>query len=68
MMVKEYVRQQQSDAQGAWKLVFHKYGGKDAEELVLIGEALADTQALATAVADTARVATIVSWIQSDSS
>lgn len=54
-----------------WKLGFHTYGrsgrvkGQKVEllpdEVFIVGEALADTQALATAVCDTARVATIVS-------
>lgn len=57
-----------------WKLDFHTYGrtgrvnGKRVElqpdEVFIIGEALAETQSLATAVADTARVATIVSLRQ----
>jgi hypothetical protein len=54
-----------------WKLDFHTYGrsgrvnGQKADvqpdEVFIVGEVLAETQALATAVSDTARVATIVS-------
>lgn len=54
-----------------WKLDFHTYGGRrrvngewvdlQPDEVFIIGEVLAETQALATIVCDTARVATIVS-------
>jgi len=68
--IKEYVAQNQSEP-GMWKLGFHTYGRSGRvnrqkvdllpDEVFIVGEALADTQALATTVCDTARVATIVS-------
>lgn len=73
LRVKAYVAQNQVD-QGVWKLDFHTYGrtGRvdgqrvdlQPDEVFIIGEALAETQSLATAVADTARVATVVSLRQ----
>ncbi|EXJ69917.1 uncharacterized protein A1O5_06990 [Cladophialophora psammophila CBS 110553] len=66
--VKGYVRQQHG-TQDSWHLAFHIYDGKHKDiaselprapgEIFLIGEAMAGTQALATALADTARIATI---------
>lgn len=74
--MKAYVRQQTDETLGSWQLEFHKYDGKNApytsktknlpEKVFLIGEALADNQALATTVADTARIATIVSSVTTD--
>jgi len=72
--VTSYVQYQQRGVQESWKIDFHTYKGGSsgsniekgavAEEVFLIGEALAETQALATAVADTARIATIVSQVR----
>ena len=69
--VRAYVRQQHDRVQETWQLQFHIYDGrnKDAslrtdivpEEVFLIGEVLAETQVMATALADTARIATVVS-------
>lgn len=45
---------------GNWKLHFHKYGGEDStKEVFIVGEALADTQALANLVASSARIAAV---------
>ncbi|KEF63447.1 uncharacterized protein A1O9_01425 [Exophiala aquamarina CBS 119918] len=68
LRIKAYVAQNQVDP-GMWKLGFHTYGRSGRvkgqkvdllpDEVFIVGEALADTQALATSVCDTARVATI---------
>ncbi|TPX15866.1 uncharacterized protein E0L32_000200 [Thyridium curvatum] len=39
-----------------WEIGFHTYGGEASGEVFLVGEALADSQVLATSVASTARV------------
>jgi hypothetical protein len=69
--VRGYVAQQHHVAPETWKLEHHKYDGrrKDSplrsdlapDEVFLVGEVMAETQALAGALADTARVATVVS-------
>ncbi len=68
--VRAYVLQQHDGVQEAWKLEFHTFDGNNRDspaksdmrpgEVFLIGEVLAETQVLATALADTARIATVV--------
>ncbi|KIW68419.1 hypothetical protein PV04_04367 [Phialophora macrospora] len=67
--VKAYVSQQHDGVQENWQLKFHTYDGRNKDapsktdvipgEVFLIGEVLAETQSLATALADTARIATV---------
>ncbi|KAI0137492.1 hypothetical protein BJ170DRAFT_572729 [Xylariales sp. AK1849] len=66
--VKVYVSSQHRDANGQWQLGFYVYGRdghghktpatRDASEVFFIGEALADSQSLATGIASSARIAT----------
>lgn len=68
--VKDYVALQHEGQEGTWELDFHVYGQNQVStlplnkgqpaEIFLIGEALASTQALATSVAATTRVACTV--------
>lgn len=71
--VKGYVKQQHAHIKEKWEIGFHTYGnhGVDANapiassttagpgEVFLVGEALAETQAVATSIASTARVACV---------
>ncbi|KAL1616687.1 hypothetical protein SLS54_008254 [Diplodia seriata] len=57
--VKAYVAAQHRDSAGSWQLGFHVYGA-GSPEIFIVGEALASSQQLATSVANTARIATIV--------
>ena len=68
--VKVYVKQQHAHVIEKWELGFHIYGNKGMEvtdppsttvprEVFLVGEALAETQAVATSIASTARVACV---------
>lgn len=70
--VKDHVTQQYKDAKGTWEIEFHVYGAKgimgnlepgdpsyQPREIFLVGEALASSQALATSVASTARIACV---------
>ncbi|KAF2868370.1 hypothetical protein BDV95DRAFT_500870 [Massariosphaeria phaeospora] len=67
--VKLYATTQHEGNEGEWELDFHVYGENQVSalpesagqpsEIFLIGEALATTQALATSIVSTARVATI---------
>jgi hypothetical protein len=69
--VETYVSQQHDGVQETWQLKFHTYDGRNKDapsktdvipgEVFLVGEVLAETQNLATALADTARIATVVS-------
>lgn len=71
--MKQYVRIQCSHIEGTFDLDWHIYGKDQVSahpehvgqpsEIFLVGEALASSQELATSVAHTARVATIVSCI-----
>jgi hypothetical protein len=71
--VKAYVRLQHQDVQDSWELDFHVYGQHSVStrpldrgqpsEIVLIGEALASTQELATSVVSMARIAAIASQL-----
>lgn len=64
--VKAYVSSQHSHLKDTWSLGFHIYG-RDAHadkkaassEVFVVGEALAETQSLATSVASTARIACV---------
>ncbi|ETS87268.1 hypothetical protein PFICI_01096 [Pestalotiopsis fici W106-1] len=56
--IKEYVGIQHVDTSERWKVDFHVHG-RNTDEIFLVGEALADTQALATSIASTARIATM---------
>ncbi|KAH7122678.1 hypothetical protein B0J11DRAFT_608191 [Dendryphion nanum] len=67
--IKGYVSTQHEDVGGKWALDFHTYGrdqvsalpenAGEASEVFLIGEALADTQDLASSIASAARIATV---------
>ncbi|KAI1873706.1 uncharacterized protein JN550_002975 [Neoarthrinium moseri] len=57
-LIKSYVASQHAGTSGKWELDFHIHG-KNTEEVFLVGEALAESQSLATSIASTARVATI---------
>ena len=63
--VKGYVAQQHAGVSEIWKLGFHVYGYDEitkqagAGSVLVIGEALAETQATATSVASTARIACV---------
>ena len=56
--VQVYVQQQHHDVHESWKLHLHHYGESPAQVCV-IGEALADTQMLASSIASTARIACV---------
>ncbi|KAK6221103.1 hypothetical protein LQW54_001676 [Pestalotiopsis sp. IQ-011] len=56
--IRDYVDTQHRDSSGWWKVDFHVHG-RNTDEVFLVGEALADTQVLATSVASTARIATM---------
>lgn len=63
--IKAYVKKQTTTAEDSWwDLEFHIWGKSPngTAEIALIGEAIASSQELATSVAATARVATIVSY------
>ena len=71
--MKAYVQQQHIGIQESWELDFHVHDGKNQDiisdnivpgEIFVIGEALAESQELATALADTARIATVVSFVE----
>ncbi|KAJ7723449.1 hypothetical protein DFH07DRAFT_897577, partial [Mycena maculata] len=59
--IKAYVRQQNVGVAEKWDLGFHVYGlgAEVPRDVVVVGEALAETQALATSVASSARVACV---------
>ena len=71
-LVKPYVAAQHEDA-GQWQLDFHRYGQHQVStlpnqlgepgEVLLIAEALASSQEIASSLASTARVATAVSCV-----
>lgn len=70
--VKGYVASQHEDSPDAWELDFHVHGQHQVStravdegqpgEILLIGEALASTQALATSISSMARIACTVWW------
>jgi hypothetical protein len=71
--VREYVASQHEGTEGSWELGFHVYGQhqasiapgcqSQAQEVFMIGEALASTQELATSIACMARIAVTVSLL-----
>jgi hypothetical protein len=61
-MVEDYCRVQHKHVQEKWDVTFHRFGATNQAspgEVCIIGEVFAETQSVATAVAETARVACI---------